>query len=535
MKIFTSSKSNHSNYKNRVDMSKEAFVRILSSIGSLRPEQGGALGMNESGVITSFFHDQTASKSSCTYSPNNKLVTQVINTWEEEGISFCGMIHSHPGTYGSPSNGDMIYAERILKAMPKKLNGKMHMPIVTVDPRSDTMSINWYIAKIAEENYIDLERADLYVEGKHITGPVSNSIKSKVPSSPEITQNTLPESKESTEVDSVDKPSSEIFKRNQDFLPLEILRNRTVVVVGCGGARDFCESLARSAVGRFVLVDGDTVSETNIATQGTYIDEVGMHKTTVIANTLRRINPNVEVVEIKRFLDNNMADRELAQVVGTELLSEHPEQVLLCGCTDNFPAQDRTVKLALNWGVPYLAAQVYRGGRAAEVVYTYPGVTEACPRCMLSSRYRAYKSNKVEHVTSENAPIYATDRMNALKTHIALMLLLYGTGNRIGAELELVRNRNLVLMSFSPDCEETLGISAFNRTINGLDEESRKTLQTEQTVWLEQKPDRPENGFDYCPYCAGTGDLRKLKGRQTDTRLLYDLIPYIDLLEEETA
>ena len=408
------------------------------------------------------------------------------------------------------------------------LNGKMHMPIVTVDQQSDSMSINWYIAKIVEKNDIALERADLYVDGNRITGPVSNIIDSKEIISSEMVQNTSTKSNESAVVDSVDKPSSEIFKRNENFLPLEILRNRTVVVIGCGGARDFCESLARSAVGRFVLVDGDKVSETNIATQGTYIDEVGMNKTTVIADTLRRINPNVEVVEIKRFLDESMADRELEAVVGTELLAEHPEQILLCGCTDNFQAQDRTVKLALKWGVPYLAAQVYSGGRAAEVVFTYPGVTEACPRCMLSSRYNKYQSKSEEgkRVTSENAPIYATDRMNALKTHIALMLLLYGTGNRIGEELELVRNRNLVLMSFSPDCEEVLGISAFSRTIRGLEESGRRTLPMEETVWLEQKPDRPENGFPHCPYCAGTGDLRKLKGRQADTRLPYDITHY---------
>jgi len=46
MRIISFIKSNHSNNENRVNMSKSAFVKILSSIGTLRPEQGGALGMN---------------------------------------------------------------------------------------------------------------------------------------------------------------------------------------------------------------------------------------------------------------------------------------------------------------------------------------------------------------------------------------------------------------------------------------------------------------------------------------------------------
>lgn len=498
---------------NHVELSSAALNKILATVGTLSPEQGGALGMDSSGVITQFFHDQSAAKTGISYTPNQKAVQNIINSWENEDIRFCGFIHSHPGKEGYPSTGDMEYAGRILAAMPNMLQGILHLPIVSVDRDSQTASINWYVVK---ENCAVPERAELYVDGK----PVGKCI----PVNPADEQTTDAAAHSDT---------TAIFLRNKNLLPLEDLSSRTVVVIGCGGARGFCESMARSAVGRFVLVDGDTVSETNIATQGVYVDEIGLFKTEVIANALRRINPAVEVVEIRRFLDDSLADHELEAAIGEKLLAEHPEHVLLCGCTDNFPAQDRTVKLSLKWGVPYLAAQVYAEGRAAETIFTYPGVTEACPRCMLSSRYRAYSTGEPERVTSENAAVFVTERMNALKSHIALMLLLYGTGSRLGAELEQVRNRNLVLMSFTADCEETLGIRAFSRTMQGLDAQNREALQTEGTVWLEQKPDRPENGFARCPYCAGTGDLRTLRGRQADTRKPYDLTEMIRLIEAE--
>jgi len=530
----TSNSSVYSNSKSRVEMSSAAFRKILDTIGTIQPEQGGVLGMDKSGVITHFFHDQSARKTVTTYSPNTQVVQQVINSWEEEDIRFCGFIHSHP-SYPYPSSGDCDYAERILTAMPKMLQGVMHMPIVSVDRVFGTMTINWFVMKKNGKHGLVTEAAELYVDGQRINSPVSTACKA-VTSEPL----TAPAAAQITETDSeqvsgaaaqTDKPA--IFLRNKDLLPLEELRNRKVVVIGCGGARGFCESMARSAVGRFVLVDGDTVSETNIATQGVYLNEVGMFKTEVIAKTLRRINPAVEVVEIRRFLDDSFADHELEAAVGEKLLAEHPEHVLLCGCTDNFPAQDRTVKLSLKWGVPYLAAQVYAEGRAAETVFTYPGVTEACPRCMLSSRYRAYNTGKPERVTSESAPVFVTERMNALKSHIALMLLLYGTDSRLGAELEQVRKRNLVLMSFTADCEAVLGIRAFSRTMQGLDVQNREALQTEGTVWLEQKPDCPKNGFASCPYCAGIGDLRTLRGRQADTRKPYDLTGLLRLIEAE--
>lgn len=491
------------NEKTCVKMTQAAFDAILASIGSQRPEQGGALGMNADNVITHFYFDKEASVSGGSYSPANHQITEVIRAWEADEIHFCGIIHSHPGTCGIPSGDDIEYADRILTAMPQTTGGIMHLPILIVDLAAGTAQFYWYIAEQKAPGRTTIRKADLMVDGALISGAVR-----------------------------VKKDNwSKLFLRNANLLPRETLSRKTVVIVGCGGARGFCESLARSAVKRFILIDGDTVSETNIGTQGAFVDEIGRPKTEVIANTLRRINPDVEIVEVRRYLDNSLSDDALEKLIGTKLLYERPEDVLLCGCTDNFAAQDRTVKLALNWGVPYLAAQVYAEGRAAEVVFTYPGITEACPRCMLASRYRAYEAGVPAAVTSESAPIYATERMNALKSHIAMMQLLYGTNSRIGAELELVKERNLVMMSFAADCEEQLGIRAFSRTLDGLGDDARAALPMEETVWLRQRPDRPENGYPRCPYCAGTGDLRNVRGLIADTRRAHSLTALLQAIE----
>lgn len=49
---------------------------------------------------------------------------------------------------------------------------------------------------------------------------------------------------------------------------LEILKNKTVLVVGIGGVGSFCvEALARTGIGHLILVDKDKVESSNINRQ----------------------------------------------------------------------------------------------------------------------------------------------------------------------------------------------------------------------------------------------------------------------------
>lgn len=80
---------------------------------------------------------------------------------------------------------------------------------------------------------------------------------------------------------------------------LKRLRNARVAVFGIGGVGSFAaEALARGGIGHMALVDGDTVSLTNInrqliATQKT----IGRLKTEVMAERIREICPETEIVE----------------------------------------------------------------------------------------------------------------------------------------------------------------------------------------------------------------------------------------------
>ena len=83
----------------------------------------------------------------------------------------------------------------------------------------------------------------------------------------------------------------------------EILKNSKVAIFGIGGVGSYVvEGLARSGIGKFILVDNDTVSVTNINRQIIATTKtVGMNKVEVAKNRILEINPEAEVEIYKEF------------------------------------------------------------------------------------------------------------------------------------------------------------------------------------------------------------------------------------------
>jgi tRNA A37 threonylcarbamoyladenosine dehydratase len=88
------------------------------------------------------------------------------------------------------------------------------------------------------------------------------------------------------------------------------LKNSTVALFGVGGVGSYAaEALARCGVGKIVLIDHDTVSESNINRQLCALTStVGRLKVEVTAQRLRDINPELEVVTLAEFFLPENAD-----------------------------------------------------------------------------------------------------------------------------------------------------------------------------------------------------------------------------------
>lgn len=78
---------------------------------------------------------------------------------------------------------------------------------------------------------------------------------------------------------------------------VEKLSRSGVAVVGLGGVGGICaEALARSGIGRLVLVDGDAVEQSNINRQIlATTDTVGRNKALLMTERARSINPSAKV------------------------------------------------------------------------------------------------------------------------------------------------------------------------------------------------------------------------------------------------
>jgi len=395
--------------------------QIRHTIGCLPAETGGMLGgRSADGVVTHFYFDGTAERTGITYTPDTRQVNRVLShDWNSRGIDLLGFVHSHPPAFQRPSSGDLRYAHAICGANPAIT--ELSLPIVATIADAGTFGLCPY-AVVRDGAGIRLESRDLITVDEP-DGAVASGMFATLP----------------------------LFERVRSAYDLDRLERSRVIAVGCGGAASFIEDLARTGVGEFVLVDPDIVSETNLATQQTYRSDIGRPKVDCLANRIRDINPYALVVACWTSLDA-LDDVEFCHLARAVLTRDSPASTLLCGMTDDFYAQARVNRLALNFGLPSLCAQVYAEGRGAEVTFTHPQTTQACHRCILGSRYRAYlEEGFVNDVGSSGTPYYSTLRLNALKQLVAMALLHHGSSNpRWGGMLKGIGHRNLIQLRLDP-------------------------------------------------------------------------------------
>ena len=458
-------------------MTETVLRKIHDSVGILSAEQGGLLGSSDGGKTIAHYHfDECADTTSATYTPNVEVLSKyVLPDWKARGIVVQGFVHSHPRGCICPSRDDEVYAAAIMAANDRS---RLFLPIVQ-SADSGPFDIRGYCAEL-RHGKVRIVEAPIRI----------------VPDHPRQGSAALPP-----------PMSANLFhSRVESIYPLEVMRRKTLVCVGAGGAGEYLETTARTGVGRVVVMDGDAYSETNLATQQCYRDEIGQNKAVAVARRIARFDPEIEVVPVPRFLDDSTTDEEFEALVGPALF-ERPRDVLICGCTDNFFAQARAALLSLKYGTPFLAAQLYEKGQAAEILFTYPGVTPACPRCILAPRYHAYLSEGYENqVGSTGAPIFATQRVNALKTALSLMLFLYKESGPFSGMLDEVADRNMLQIRMSPDPSSPVQ-PLFQRHLGA----SPYTF-FDETLWIKTIPE------DDCPDCHGLGDLSLLRGVIFDSR-----------------
>ncbi len=109
---------------------------------------------------------------------------------------------------------------------------------------------------------------------------------------------------------------------NTDFYRTELLVGQkgsqklaqtSVAVIGLGGVGSYsAEALARSGIGKFILIDFDVIEPTNINRQILALKStIGKPKVELMQQRIRDINPKAEVIIYQEVLDGNNQERLL--------------------------------------------------------------------------------------------------------------------------------------------------------------------------------------------------------------------------------
>lgn len=151
------------------------------------------------------------------------------------------------------------------------------------------------------------------------------------------------------------------------------LKNTAIMVLGVGGVGSHCiEALARSGVGKLILVDNDTVSLTNINRQSiAYHSTVGKYKTKVMEERIKDICPWTEVVTYEMFVLPDNVD---------ELFKEKPDYII--DAIDTVTAKLVLVEKALEYNIPIISSMGTGNklhGESFEI--TDISKTSVCPLC----------------------------------------------------------------------------------------------------------------------------------------------------------
>lgn len=141
---------------------------------------------------------------------------------------------------------------------------------------------------------------------------------------------------------------------------LELLANTHICVVGLGSGGGFvAQSLAMSGVGKFTLVDDDTLEASNVVRHVADRRDLGRPKAEVVADLIKQRNPNAEVdVRIGR-VENNMDALDNCDLLVVGVDGEGSKYVLNEACVE----RDLTA----------VYAGVYERGEGGDVVIIRPG------------------------------------------------------------------------------------------------------------------------------------------------------------------
>jgi molybdopterin/thiamine biosynthesis adenylyltransferase len=148
---------------------------------------------------------------------------------------------------------------------------------------------------------------------------------------------------------------------------LELLAQKRVGVVGLGSGGGFVAlSLAMSGVGKFVLIDDDTLEAANVVRHVADLRDVGRPKAEVAADLIRQRNPKAEVTAIIGRIEQHLDALDGLDLLVVGVDGENAKYIINQACLER--------------NLTAVYAGVYERGEGGDVtiIHPYDGPCYAC-------------------------------------------------------------------------------------------------------------------------------------------------------------
>ena len=192
---------------------------------------------------------------------------------------------------------------------------------------------------------------------------------------------------------------------------LNRLQDSTVMVFGVGGVGSHCiEALARSGVGRLIVIDSDTVSLTNINRQSiAYHSTIGRMKTEVMRERIRDIDPAITVRTYETFV----LPENLAELLDQEKKNTDGKIDYIIDAIDTVSAKIALVEEAQKRDIP-LISSMGTGNKLHPELFEIADLadTSVCPLCRVMRR--ELKQRGITHLKvlySKEKPVDVSGRI----------------------------------------------------------------------------------------------------------------------------
>ncbi|MBE6390205.1 MAG: tRNA threonylcarbamoyladenosine dehydratase [Lentisphaerae bacterium] len=193
------------------------------------------------------------------------------------------------------------------------------------------------------------------------------------------------------------------FSRTELLLGTQITSDfstKRVLIVGVGGVGGHAAAnIARTGIGKIVMVDGDTVDISNCNRQiSAFSSTVGKYKADVLAASFRDINPAGEFIAINRFLKTPEDIAALLQADDYDFAID---------AIDDVPVKVELIRQLKQKGIPMISS-MGAGGKTdpAQVQIADIHRTSGCPLArIMRNKLKELHIKKVQTVFSPEPPL----------------------------------------------------------------------------------------------------------------------------------